>query len=249
VPPLAVAAFLWLLDRAEGVTAPRSGGTWRPMGDDDVTALKRILAAYRRRRFSALDASTPVGMITFGIAVCVLGMGVWKMHGLWPRVAFGSTVAGLIWKVPVWFSFFRRELPVDPGIESFYLLKRWKRGLSRLVGRISPDAEAQYWIREDELGPAEVRLRVNPAPLNLNELEIAAEVVQSQTAYKICKVAILKVSPGTMAARTLAACPNTVEHHLTPDLQQEIIVLRNRRGKRDWGFTHLRQALFAIQSH
>jgi hypothetical protein len=38
-----------------------------------------------------------------------------------------------------------------------------------------------------------------------------------------------------------------VEHHLTPDLEQEVIVFRNRRGTKDAGVTPLRQALSLIR--
>jgi hypothetical protein len=48
--------------------------------------------------------------------------------------------------------------------------------------------------------------------------------------------------PGTEAARKLAACSNAAEHHLSPDLKQEIIVLRNRRNSKDFEFAFLKEA-------
>ncbi|MBN2718724.1 MAG: hypothetical protein JXX14_22955 [Deltaproteobacteria bacterium] len=247
IPALAVSAALWLMARTDGAIVPAAGGSWRPMTDNEMTTLKQVLTAYRRRRTSALDVSTLPGAVFFVVVVTALVIGGWAVRGVWPSVAFNIMIVSLIWILPVWFSFFRSELPVDPGIESFNMLNRWKRGLNRLVGRMVTDASAQFWIRENETGPLEVRLRVIPSPDGLNVLEIATEVVRAQSSHRIRKVAILKMSPGTEIARRLAACPNAVEHHLTPDLQQEIVVLRNRRGKRDAGFAPLRNALSIIR--
>lgn len=247
VPPLAVAASLWLLDRSEGTLLPRPGGKWRAMKDEEIVDLKTVLSAYKRRRYSLLDISTALGALAFLAACAGIVYVSWHLRTDWPKTVWAVAVSGVIWVLPIWFSFTRAELPVDPTIESFHMLRKWKRGVSKLVGKMTPDAEAKYWIREDEQGPIEIRLRVSPVPEDLVGLEIATEVVKAQTAHKVRKVAILKLAPGTEAARRLASCANAVEHHLTPDLQQEIIVLRNRRGKRDAGFAPLRNALGLIR--
>ncbi|MBN2341005.1 MAG: hypothetical protein JXX29_06030 [Deltaproteobacteria bacterium] len=247
VPPLAIAAALWLLDRSEGTIIPRPGGKWRPLATEEVVDLRKVLAAYQRRRFSVLDISYGLGAAAFLAACAGIIYCAWQVKSDFPQSVWGIAISGVIWVLPIWFSFTHAELPVDPTIESFHMLKKWKRGLSKLVGKLNPDAEANYWIREDEQGPIEIRLRVHPAPAELTGLEIATEVIKAQNTHKVRKVAILKMLPGTDAARKLAACPNAAEHHLTPDLQEEIIVLRNRRGQRDAGFTPLRNALSLIR--
>ena len=104
-----------------------------------------------------------------------------------------------------------------------------------------------FWLREDAEGPVEVRLRVQPPPEGLNGIEVAGELLQCGSGYKARTAVILRTEPGTEAARKLAKCPHAVEHHLTPDLQEEIIVLRDRRG-RPAGLTPLRTALSRLQT-
>ena len=66
---------------------------------------------------------------------------------------------------PAWFSHVRSELPVDPTLEGFAALRRWRSSLARLVGTKSPGAEAGLWVREDDKGTIEVRLRLEPPSL------------------------------------------------------------------------------------
>jgi hypothetical protein len=72
--------------------------------------------------------------------------------------------------------------------------------------------------------------------------------VRSSTVYQVKKVAVLKMKPGTQTARQLAACPNASEHHLTPNLTQEIIVFRHRRGVKESGLSSLKAALNILAS-
>lgn len=247
VPAFAVAASLWLMNRVTGELTPAPGGKWRLLTEDDLDSLKAVHRVYRRRRALLLDVSHPGGALIFVAAMSVSAAGIWVLYSIWPDVAFAVTISVLIWVLPIWFFYFRSELPVDPTVESFDVLKRWRKGISRLVSKMVPDARVQYWLREDENGPLEVRLRVQLMSGELNSLEIGTEIVKTQTHYRIRKVAVLKVAPGSETARKLAACPNAVEHHLTPDLEQEVIVLRNRRGTKDAGVTPLRQALSLIR--
>ena len=55
-----------------------------------------------------------------------------------------------------------------------------------------------------------------------------------------------RVPTSRFRARRLAQCPHVAEHHLTPDLKEEILVLRNRRGKTSEGLAPLRAALARI---
>ncbi len=48
------------------------------------------------------------------------------------------------------------------------------------------------------------------------------------------------------AARRLASLPNVAEHHLTPDLKEEVIVLRNRRGNAVAGLAPLKAAMASL---
>jgi hypothetical protein len=248
VPAFAAAASLWLMNRVSAELTPATGGKWRLLTDADADTLKTVLKMYRRRRTLLLDVSHPVGALLFVVAMSGSAYGIWMMYSIWADVAFATTISVLIWVLPIWFFYFRSELPVDPTVESFDVLRRWRKGVSRLVSRMVPDARVQYWLREDDSGPLEVRLRVQLMSGELNSLEIGTEIVTSQTHYRVRKVAVLKVAPGSETARKLAACPHAVEHHLTPDLEQEVIVLRNRRGTRDSGVNPLRQALSHLRT-
>jgi len=246
VPAFCAAAALWIPARRKGVTRPRAGGEWRLMSDVDLHQYRALSRTYQARRHSFLDISTVLGFAAFLVAVAALVCTAWSIHGEWPRTAFAILLNGLIWMVPSWFSFNRSELPVDFAVESFRALQGWRKGLVKLVGHLTQDASAAFWVREDEDGPIEVRLRVAPPPSKLIGLEIAVEVIASGAAYRVRKVTVLRVEPGTEMARRLATCPNAVEHHLSPDLEEEIIVLRNRRGNRDAGLRPLKTALALI---
>jgi hypothetical protein len=243
VPALGLAAALWLVRREEGSLRPRPGGRWRPMTSVDIDRYRSLTRAYRRRRRSFVDITTPFGIALFVAAMACLAYGVVVVRAQWPRIAWALLINGMIWAIPAWFSHVRSELPVDPTIEVFNALKRWRGGLARLVGRRSPGSDAVFWVREDERGAIEVRLRVDPPPAGLQGLEVAGEVVRTGTTTRTRRAAILRVEPGTDNARRLATCPHAAEHHLTPDLQEEVIVLRDRRNPSDSGLAPLRTAL------
>lgn len=243
VPALGLAAALWLVRREEGSLRPRPGGRWRPMTGVDIDRYRTLTRAYRRRRRPFIDITTPIGVVLFVAVLAGLAYGVLVVRNEWPRIAWALLINGMIWAIPAWFSHVRSELPVDPTIEVFNALKRWRRGLSRLVGRKSPGSDAAFWVREDERGAIEVRLRVDPPPVGLRGLEVAGEVVRTGTTTRVRRAAIMRLEPGTENARRLATCPHAAEHHLTPDLQEEVIVLRDRRNPSDSGLAPLRTAL------
>ncbi|MBW2276267.1 MAG: hypothetical protein JRF63_02175, partial [Deltaproteobacteria bacterium] len=94
----------------------------------------------------------------------------------------------------------------------------------------------------------EVRLRVEPPPIGLRGLEVAGEVVRTGTTTRTRRAAILRLEPGTDNARRLATCPHAAEHHLTPDLKEEVLVLRDRRSPADSGLAPLRGALSMLNA-
>jgi hypothetical protein len=248
VPALGVAAALWIVRREEGSLRPRPGGKWRKMSSADLSRYRELARAYRRRRRSFVDITTPLGIALFAVAVAGLGLAVLSAREDWPRVAWATLINGAIWIIPAWFCHVRSELPVDPTIECFNALRRWRSGVARLVGRLSPGSEAGFWVREDDRGAIEVRLRVEPAPAGLRGLEVAGEVVRSGTTTRTRRAAILRLEPGTDNARRLATCPHAAEHHLTPDLEEEVIVLRDRRRPKDQGLAPLRAALAMLEA-
>jgi len=248
VPALAIAVSLWLMRSEKGSITPRPGGLWRRMSDDDVSKYRKLAKEYRARRRSLIDISTPGGVVTFLIALCALGYVVIMARENWTRIAWATLLNALIWGIPAWFAHVRSELPVDPTIEGFSTLRRWYKGLVKVADSRVPGADASFWIREDERGTIEVRLRVENPPSDLKGIEVAGEVVRSGSTYRTRKAFILRMEPGTVVARRLAACRFAVEHHLTPDLEEEIIVLRNRRGRTDAGLSPLRAALGMIRA-
>ncbi len=245
VPAVAVALGLWMIERVEGPLKPRPGGCWRPMEEADVEACRRVLAAYRRARRSILDVTTVPGAMAFVLAAAAVAAGAWSLRVEWIRYTWSTVVFGTMGLLCVWFSFSRAELPVDATVETFSMLKKWRRQIAGLVHRVNASADVGFFVREDEEGPAEIRLRANALSPSIPAVEIAAEVVRCGTVHQVRKVAILRLLPGTEFSRRVAACPNAAEHHLTADLQQEIIVLRNRRGQKEMGLGSLKAA-FAL---
>jgi hypothetical protein len=162
--------------------------------------------------------------------------------------AWAIAISSIIWIFPIWFSITKGELPVDPSIESFVLLYKWRKGLAKLIGKSADSAEASFWVREDNSKPLEVRMRIENVPSSLTGLEVGAEVVRTSAIYQVKKVTILKMKPGTLTAKQFAECDNASEHHLTPNLTQEIIVFRNRRGFRESGLASLKRALSIIKA-
>ena len=248
VPPLVVAAMLWLIDRSHSTLIARSGGTWRQLTESEIDEFKQIFLSYKRRKNSLLDGTTLFGLLTLALTVTGLfflirNVGSASIHSAWVL-----SVSAIIWIFPIWFSLSKGELPVNTTTETFVLLYKWKKGLSKLIGKTASDAKASFWVREDDKGPIEVRMRMENAPDFLMGFEVGAEIVRSSTVYQVKKVAILKMEPGTQIARKLAACPNASEHHLTPNLTREIIVFRNRRGLKESGFKSLKTALAVLKA-
>ncbi|MCP4604005.1 MAG: hypothetical protein GY847_26370 [Proteobacteria bacterium] len=247
VPAFAVVAALWMTRREYSSFSARPGGTWRKMDEEDVSLYRHFVRVYGRSRRSLMDITTPGGVIAFGAVLAGLGYIVFLTREHWSQIGWTAVVNGLILAVPVWFASVRAELPIDSTMEGFLALRRWRRALARLVGAKEFGAKAEFWVREDEQGPIEVRLRIVPPPAGLNGIEIAGEVLRAGSLHRTRIAVVLRLEPGTKAARRLAACPHAAEHHLTPDLQEEIIVLRNRRG-RTLGIAPLRAALALLTS-
>jgi hypothetical protein len=242
VPALAAAAALWMTKRESLHTVHRSGGSWRQMDDEDIALYRGRAKSYRRARNSCFDITTIRGAVMFLFVLSGLAAAVLVSRGSNSEIAWASLMDGLLFAIPVWFSNVRAELPVDPTFEGFWTLRKWRRSLTRLAGEAKAGSQAAFWVREDDQGPIEVRLRVEPPPPGLMGIEVAGEVVLAGAVYKTRTAVILRAEPGTEAARRLAACDHAVEHHLTPDLEEEVIVLRDRRG-RSAGLSPLRAAL------
>jgi hypothetical protein len=247
IPALAVAVSLWTLRRYRGAVAVRPGGAWRAMSEEDVARYQRLCRSYGKRRTGLIDVTTPLGAFAFALSLATLGAIFRATYEDWPRLALAALLDGAVWFVPAWFSQNRNELPVDPTLESFIALKRWRKALDRLVGARLHGAAASFYVREDDGGPIEVRLRVGqPLPTGVHEIEVANELVRhGQSLRRRCAV-VLRLEPGSEISRRLAACPNAAEHHLTPDLKDEVLVLRNRRGQASEGLAPLRAALARI---
>jgi hypothetical protein len=247
VPALVATAALWMSRRQATVLRLRPGGIWRQMDDEDLTRYRRLARGYRRSRKSLVDITIVRGVVSFLCLLAGIGYVAFWIRESSPQIAWAVVLDGLILAIPAWFSNVRSELPVDPALEGFWTLRKWRKALSRLVGTNKQDAVSLFWVREDKQGPVEVRLRVQPPPEGLNGIEVAGEVLLSGSVYKTRTAVILRTEPGTEAARQLAKCPHAVEHHLTPDLEEEIIVLRDRRG-RTTGLSPLRTALAQLQT-
>ena len=241
--PLVIGAALWVIRREKGSIRPRPGGAWRHMDAIDLHRHKQLVRAYRARRRSFTDITTAAGVFTFLLVLAGIGYAVVISRGQWPRIGWAIAINSLILLVPAWFANVRSELPVDATLESFSALGRWRHPLARMLGSRAHCDEAAFWVREDDKGSIEVRLRAQPELEGLRGIEVAGEIVKSGTSVKCRRAIVLHMEPGTDAARKVATCPFAAEHHLTPDLQEEIIVLRNRRGRTSKGFAPLRSAL------
>jgi hypothetical protein len=249
IPVMTVAAALFVLRGKEVCLTPRAGGSWRMMRDDDIAGYRRLATAYRRCRISFFDITTVRGVLAFSAVLAGLGLGAWEVRTADSDAAWAAVIDGLMLTVPAWFGSIRAEIPVDTTLEGFHILRKWRKSLSKLLGAKTPGADmAEFWVREDDAGPIEVRLRAAVPVEGLNNIEVAGETVRAGSTYKTRTVFVLRLEPGFAVARKLAACPHAAEHHLTPDLQEEVIVLRNRRGRTASGLTPLRSALSMIAS-
>ncbi|MFO8073430.1 MAG: hypothetical protein R6V85_16320 [Polyangia bacterium] len=243
VPAFGVSAALWFVSRQQGSLRPRPGGAWRPMTGDDLSRVRDLARAYRARRAMWIDITTFRGAALFGVALLALARCAITVHERWPHASWSAVIAAGVYLTPAFFSHVRSELPVDPTLEGFAALERWRSSLSRLLSSLVPGSSTSFWMREDDKGLIEVRLRAEPAPQGLSGMELAGEVVRAGTTCRMRKAAIMRLVPGTESARELASCPHAAEHHLTPDLQEEVIVLRHRRGRSEGGLAPLRVAL------
>lgn len=247
IPAMTVAAALFILRKGETSLALRPGGAWRQMTEEDVTGYHRRASQYRRGRISFIDLTTFRGAVAFALFLGGLGIGAYTAAAVDPDLAWTAVIDGLILAIPAWFGSIRAELPVDTTLEGFYILRKWRKSLSKLFGaRASGGDPVEFWVREDETGPIEVRLRTSVAVEGLNNLEVAGETVRAGSTYRTKTVFVFRLEPGTPTARKLAKSPHAAEHHLTPDLEEEIIVLRNRRGRSTSGLSPLRTALSMI---
>lgn len=246
--PLTFAAAVFLQKKIEGVQKPRGGGVWRKMNDQDLSWYTELFGAYAKSRSSFFDITTVKGALLF----TVFSGGVVAIALLTQQkgtdVSLAASIDAMMLALPTWFSHIRAELPVDNTMEGFGLLKKWRKSLEKLVGKNAGAAKPEFYVREDDQGPVEVRLRTMLPVDGLHTIEAAAEVFMAGSLYRIRTVFVLRMTPGTPITRKLAACPHAAEHHLTPDLTEEIIVLRNRRGKTASGLSPLRAALYLIRA-
>ena len=246
VPAFFAAILLWIPARTSVGARSGHAGAWRKMSAADVHAFGLWVRTYEKQRASWLDAATVRGALCLGAVLLSLGVWVWHCHGDCRQDMLRIAVSGALWVVPIWFSFHRSELPVDPAVESFRALRAWRRSVVRTTAKTCPEGEASWWVREDETGPVEVRLKMQPPPSSLSGLDVAAEVVLSGSTFRMRKAFVLRRTPGTALVDELVHCPGIVERHRTADCQEEIVVLRDRRGRWDAGLKVLRAALTMI---
>jgi hypothetical protein len=231
IPAVVTAAALLIFKREDIAVRPLPGGTWREMGEADIAGFEEKLSMYRRNRSSFFDIAVLKGVIGFtlfsaGVVFAAVEMPKARSDMMWAVIINGAVLA-----IPTWFSSIRAELPVNPTLEGFAILRKWRKSHRKLLGNPTLGGDAQFFIREDVDGPIEVRLRVDPVVSGLNNIEIAGEVYRTGTLYRTRTVFVFRLEPASLLTRKLAKCPGASEHHLTPDLQEEIIVLRNRRGR------------------
>lgn len=243
VPAITLAAAFFVILKDTEVVKPRPGGVWRKMNEEDVKGYSRLVSSYRRNRRSLFDITTVGGFLSFAAYAAGLGYLAVVLRQESPQIVWTAVVDGLILGVPAWFGSIRAELPVDSTLEGFFTLKRWRRALSKLLGAKTPGCAAEFWVREDKEGPIDVRLRAEIPIEGLNNIEVAGEVFRAGTFFRSRTVFVLRMVPGAEVTRRLARCPHAAEHHLTPDLQEEIIVLRNRRGRISSDLSPIRCAL------
>ena len=248
IPAMTAVAACFVMLRESDEIKLRPGGAWRQMTEKDLEKYGRLVWTYRRSRISLIDITTVRGILCFGLYVCGLGYIAYTTYQQAPRMAWTAVIDGLILGVPAWFGSIRSELPVDATLEGFYTLKRWRKSLSKLLGGKTADTTAEFWVREDEDGPIDVRLRAALPIEGLNNIEVAGEVVRAGSLFRTRTVFVFRLEPGAQVTRQLAKSPHAAEHHLTPNLQEEIIVLRNRRGRTASGLAPIRSALALINS-
>ena len=247
IPALSTAAALFVLRRQSVPTRPRPGGTWHPLSPSDLETVTNRLHVYQSTRRTALDATQLQGAAAMGVYGVILMLVLFYLYRENSQLNWTVVINGLIFAIPAWFSSVRSELPVNPMLEGFGTLIKWERSLSKLLGTKLPGSNPTFFIRHDEKGPIELRIKADSNIEGLKNIEVAGEVYRTGTLYRTRTVFVLRLEPGAPITRNLAACRGVAEHHLTPDLQEEIIVLRNRRGRALSQLTPLRTALAMMQ--
>lgn len=247
IPALCTTAAMFILRRQSVPTCPRSGGSWDPLSKTDLKHLTARLNEYRDAQRSVLDVTQGHGLAALGIYGVILGAVILILYKQNNQIAWTLLINGLVFAIPTWFGSIRSELPVNPLLEGFGTLKKWQRSLSKLLGTKLPGSNPVFYLRQDAKGPIEVRIKADSSIHGLRNIEVAAEIYRTGTIYRARTVFVLRLEPGVPIARKLAACKGAAEHHLTPDFQEEIIVLRNRRGRSLSQLTPLRTALSVMQ--
>jgi len=246
IPALVAAAALWITAREPGSLDLRPGGKWRKMDEALIVRYAALAKDYRRLTRTVFDITTPLGIAAFLALLAALGFAVYSSYELSPKSGFAAVVNALILGIPAWFSSVRDELPMDLTLEGFSRLLKYRRTLKRACRRRSLSA-GELWIREDDDGPIEVRLRFDAPAEGLTGIEVGNEVVQTGSLHHVRPAVVLRMTPGAEAARRLLRCPGAAAYHLIPDQSEEIIVLRSRR-RRTGELTPLRSALAALPS-
>lgn len=246
IPFFITAAALFLFQTKSIAYPTRPGGAWRRMNNTDFLHFNEISKSYTKLRNCPIDITSIKGAVLFCIAVAGIFGAAFATDLKGTDLAFATVIDSLIMIIPAWFAGIRAELPMDETLEGFALLRKWRKSLSKLLGRKGNTDDAAFFVREDNNGPVEVRLRAGFPADGLRGIEAAAERVTVGSIHRVRTVFVLRTAPGAPITRKLAACSHAAEHHLTPDLQEEIIVLRNRRGKKASGLSPLRAALHLI---
>jgi hypothetical protein len=247
IPAIVLAAALFLFKRENIPLRPHAGGAWRQMTPEDIKQYEKSSTQYHRSRTSFFDITCQKGVAGFSVFVSVVTFALVFLPNDRPELTWAAVIDSVILAVPTWFGTVRAELPVSILLEGFSILSKWEKSLSKLIGRKTPGNTPKFFVREDDLGAIEIRLRATPNIDGIKNIEVAGEVFKTGTLHRNRTVFVLRLVPGSEAARKIAVCRSVAEHHLTPDLQEEIIVLRNRRGKRASGITPLKSALAGIK--
>lgn len=232
IPPVVAGSAIWLVRRAQPTRRPQSGGVWRPLDEEERCSLKRLARAYRSQRSSWFDLSSLRGVLAFGIFVLAPTAAALTALRPWPLFGGATIIFSIIPGVTVWLHAWNAELPQDVFMEQFLALDRRRRALDKLARRVFNGARPALWVREGSDGPLEIRVRIDPLPKGVHRLEIAAEPTCCGSMQRTNLNAMIGLEPGSATARRIAGSSLVAEHHLTPDLSEEVVLLRNRRGRR-----------------
>jgi len=236
VLPLALTAALWMVSVPKEISLDSPGGQWKPLSEQDRKQLLKKLRAYHLSRMCLLDGSQPFGKAAFVIFMAFVGLVVYLINSRSGRAAFIFGLDSVLFMVPVWACGSRKELVPDPLLEGFRDLRRLVVPFGRIAGRWFPGTHGVLWARylPDGKLPVEVRMRLDPPPPGIRSVELAKQVVRRGTAISMSQAIIIRLAPNTQAARDLAACALADEVYLTPDLEEEVIILRTRRSRDSW---------------